>query len=426
MISTPRYSRNSVGSSMIFICVIISFATINNAYIQSTKHFCYRGQRYAAENSNDCSQLLTKGAEVSSKVISTSNSLKMFDKISRALLFSSLGFLLQNSISNGVTNPSAHARDNVYDQSSLFLSDSLTTKVPLSKDTIKTPASTKSATTNTATTTTPKLAEEAALEGAINKRNSGRTRLDNLNLGIKTNQAKLTTLKNEIKALESIIKKTDSKIKKVEELKDISTSAEFDDSQRKILKELNNDKSLTQKKIGEKNIAVRSAQTAIERDTAEVTSLKRRLKSDDEFVKDKQLSLKSKLDSIAKQKAELRAQEIQKEVKAALAEKVKAEQSVKKAVEESKALKSSVEKMNSDDKKLTEQIKSAQQLKKAEEQALVKATAELDSLTKKQSEAASRTAELKIRLSLSDKAVKDRMDIVDVLAGEVRRVSSKK
>jgi len=408
---------------MIFSYALLSFVAINNAFIQqsTTRKVCYQS-KCQASNNNYHSQILIKDAEIQKNAISQSYSLKSFEKLSRALLFSSFGILLQNSISNSVTNPSAYARDTFYQQSSLVLSD-LTTKsplIPLSKDT-------KSAsTTGTTTITAPKLGEEVALEGAINKRNSGRARLETLNLEIKTSQSKLTTLKNEIKALENAVKKTDSKIKKVEELKDISTSAEFDDSQRKILKELNNEKSLTQKKIGEANIALKSAQTAIERDNAEVTSLKRRLKSDDDFVKEKQLSLKSKLDSIAKQKADLRAQEIQKEVKAVLAEKEKAEQSVKKAVEESKALKSSLEKLSSEDKKLSEQIKSARQLKKAEEEALAKVTSELAQLTKKQSEAATKAGELKTRLAASDKAVKDRLDAVDVLAGEVRRVSSKK
>jgi len=65
-------------------------------------------------------------------------------------------------------------------------------------------------------------------------------------------------------------------------------------------------------------------------------------------------------------------------------------------------------------------------LKKAEEEALAKVTSELAQLTKKQSEAATKAGELKTRLAASDKAVKDRLDAVDVLAGEVRRVSSKK
>jgi len=241
MIQILHYNRQNASLLIIItLCAILSFAAVINAYSHSATKVCFRSKHYAS-NYNDCSQILTTDVD-------SSYSLQLYKKISRALLFSTLGIALQNSITQDL---SAHAIDSYYEQSSLYLSDSLitTTKVPLLKDTIKVQPSTKSATTSTIAT--PKLAEEAALEGAINKRSSGKARLDTLNLEIKSYQAKLTTLKNEIKALENAIKKTDSKIKKVNELKDISTSAEFDDSQKKILKEMNNDNSLAQKKISE-------------------------------------------------------------------------------------------------------------------------------------------------------------------------------
>ena len=62
-------------------------------------------------------------------------------------------------------------------------------------------------------------------------------------------------------------------------------------------------------------------------------SLKKRIVSDEEFVKQKQSQLKAKLDSIAQQKAQARALVMAKEVKAAESAKAAAETLVKKAAE---------------------------------------------------------------------------------------------
>ena len=62
-------------------------------------------------------------------------------------------------------------------------------------------------------------------------------------------------------------------------------------------------------------------------------SLKKRIVSDEEFVKQKQSQLKAKLDSIAQQKAQARAQAMANEVKAAEISKANAETLVKKAAE---------------------------------------------------------------------------------------------
>lgn len=108
-------------------------------------------------------------------------------------------------------------------------------------------------------------------------------------------------------------------------------------------------------------------------------SLKKRIVSDEEFVKQKQSQLKAKLDSIAQQKAQARAQAMANEVKAAEISKANAETLVKKAaevrevmswesnsmfvnsrafvVQESKKLKGDVEALNSENKNLKEQIK---------------------------------------------------------------------
>ena len=111
-------------------------------------------------------------------------------------------------------------------------------------------------------------------------------------------------------------------------------------------------------------------------------SLKKRIVSDEEFVKQKQSQLKAKLDSIAQQKAQARALVMAKEVKAAESAKAAAETLVKKAAEvlclftssgilakqffivlycivfqESKKLKGDVETLNSENKSIKEQVK---------------------------------------------------------------------
>lgn len=144
------------------------------------------------------------------------------------------------------------------------------------------------------------------------------------------------------------------------------------------------------------------------------------------FVKEKQAALKQKLENIAKQKAAERAAQLTKELKAAVAEKEKAEGLVKKASEESKQLKTTFDTAVAEEKKLQEQIKQVAGAKKAQEQLLQKVTQQLDGLEKKSAESVAKLAELKTKLAVSDKTVKDRLDAANALAENVRKVASKK
>ena len=188
------------------------------------------------------------------------------NKLSRFVWFSTFGIFLQlsnplafieavnaqESISVSFSEPNP-----IWQSSTFFVSDGLISKsatvtpaVPKGKD--APPAAKKdSAPATSVAAVAPKLGEETALESAIIKRNSGKQRLEALSADRKLNEAKLVSLKSEIKSLESAVKKLDGKLKKVEELKDISSSVEYDGTQKKIKKELSDEKAATLKLISE-------------------------------------------------------------------------------------------------------------------------------------------------------------------------------
>ena len=181
-------------------------------------------------------------------------------KVSKTIVISSIGLFLQFPDSLPSYFPfvavPANAQYSTTDyvqnihSSTLFISEGSL----LSKSTaVLNVASTKKATDKPAATVVgePKSVEDIALEGAIQKKNAGKQRLETLYGEIKSTQAKVSSLKSEIKTLQSSIKSIDDKLKKVDELKGISTSSEFDVSQKKIKKELEDNKAAAAKKINE-------------------------------------------------------------------------------------------------------------------------------------------------------------------------------
>ena len=176
-------------------------------------------------------------------------------KISKTIALSSVGIFLQFPVPEYfpfVAVP-ANAQYNTFgniDSSTLFISE----KTLLTKSTaVLNVASTKKVTDKPTATVSaePKSVEDIALEGAIQKKNAGKQRLETLYGETKSTQAKVSSLKSEIKTFQSTIKSIDDKLKKVDELKGISTSSEFDVSQKKIRKELEDNKAAAVKKINE-------------------------------------------------------------------------------------------------------------------------------------------------------------------------------
>ena len=182
-------------------------------------------------------------------------------KVSKTIAISSIGFFLQFPDSlpsyfpfvavpaNAQYSTTADYIQNIH-TSTLFISEGGL----LSKSTaVLNVASTKKVTDKPAATVAvePKSVEDIALEGAIQKKNAGKQRLETLIGQVKSSQAKVSSLKSEIKTLQSSIKSIDDKLKKVDELNGITTSSEFDVSQKKIRKELEDNKSAAVKKIAE-------------------------------------------------------------------------------------------------------------------------------------------------------------------------------
>ena len=68
----------------------------------------------------------------------------------------------------------------------------------------------------------------------------------------------------------------------------------------------------------------------------------------------------------------------------------------------------------------------AVQMKKNQEQALITAVQQLEALQKKDAALDSSLADVKGKLAGSEKTVRERMERVDVLASEVRKLASRK
>ena len=71
-------------------------------------------------------------------------------------------------------------------------------------------------------------------------------------------------------------------------------------------------------------------------------------------------------------------------------------------------------------------LSQAVQVKKSQEQALVTAVQQLEALQKKEAGVESSLAEVKGKLAGSEKTVRERMERVDTLSSEVRKLASRK
>lgn len=65
-------------------------------------------------------------------------------------------------------------------------------------------------------------------------------------------------------------------------------------------------------------------------------------------------------------------------------------------------------------------------MKKNQEQALATTSQQLDGLVKKDAELQAKVADTKVKLASSEKTVKERLETVDSLAGEVRRLAARR
>lgn len=171
-------------------------------------------------------------------------------RIRKAMVISSLGLAIGGFIPSGSIRSTVALASDLYvsgafSSSSLIMSEALNSKsAVVSKSVDKKAAS-------PAVAPAPKLPEEVALDAAIEKKNAGKARQDVLASEIKLDQSKIGTYKLELNGLVNDVKKLDTKLLKVTELKGITTSSEFDDSQKKIEKALNADKAALQKKVSE-------------------------------------------------------------------------------------------------------------------------------------------------------------------------------
>ena len=105
----------------------------------------------------------------------------------------------------------------------------------------------------------------------------------------KESSSRISTLKKEIKSLQISVDRVNNKIR-----------------DKRIINpnSLADEKSDYLKSINEKSIKLKNLEIQVERNEAELSSLKRRLVSDDKFIKQKKESLKTKKKSIEKAKIE--------------------------------------------------------------------------------------------------------------------------
>eukprot|EP00600_Ochromonadales_sp_CCMP1393_P000519 CAMPEP_0174980814 /NCGR_PEP_ID=MMETSP0004_2-20121128/15552_1 /TAXON_ID=420556 /ORGANISM="Ochromonas sp., Strain CCMP1393" /LENGTH=349 /DNA_ID=CAMNT_0016232507 /DNA_START=39 /DNA_END=1088 /DNA_ORIENTATION=+ len=166
--------------------------------------------------------------------------------------------------------------------------------------------------------TSTKSAEEVAITAATEKKEAGKARVNKLSSDVKSGKNKKGKITSELQKLDATLNETKKRIR----------SGQLDSAR---LATMENQRDTTQKKIQQMNVELTGLNKELARNEAEISSLIKKLTDDDKFIQQKQNELKRKEESAAKQAADKKAQDLNKQISQVSKEKNSAEDSAKKA-----------------------------------------------------------------------------------------------